>query len=343
MMRLPEFAYHSPTSVEEVSRILAGEGPQAMIVAGGTDLWPNMKRRHQQPKTVVSLRRVAGLRESRNGSGVSLGAGVTLTEIANAPAAEGHQALRRAAAQVANPLLRNAATIGGNVCLDTRCTYYDQNAEWRQAIDHCMKAEGKTCWVAPSSPKCLAISSTDCAPALIALGGEVELVSAADGMRRVALEDLYKNDGIFYLKRRADEVLTQVCLPERSGWTSTYWKLRRRGSIDFPVLGVAGALKMKGEVVEEARVVLGAVSSRPILVVEASEKLRGQALTDDLIAEVAEDCAKLAKPMDNSDFTLYWRKAVVKPYVSGVLKQLRGDDPAGFSLVQREAVLAARS
>jgi 4-hydroxybenzoyl-CoA reductase subunit beta len=337
MMRLPEFDYRSPDSVEEVSRILAGEGPQAMIVAGGTDLWPNMKRRHQQPKTVVSLRKVPGLRES---SASALGAGVTLTEIAGAASAEGHEALRRAAAQVANPLLRNAATIGGNICLDTRCTYYDQNAEWRQAIDHCMKAEGETCWVAPSSPKCLAISSTDCAPALIALGSEVELVSAAEGARRVALEDLYKNDGIFYLKRKPDEVLTQVCLPERSGWTSTYWKLRRRGSIDFPVLGVAGALKLAGDVVEDARIVLGAVSSRPILVTAAADKLRGRALTDDLIQEVADDCAKLAKPMDNSDFTLHWRKAVVKPYVSGVLKQLRGDDPATLSFVQREAANA---
>ncbi len=341
MMRLPEFDYHRPDSAEEVSRILAGEGPQAMIVAGGTDLWPNMKRRHQQPKTVVSLRKVAGLRDSSNGSGLALGAGVTLAEIAAASAAPGQDALRSAAAQVANPLLRNTATIGGNVCLDTRCTYYDQNAEWRLAIDHCMKAEGKTCWVAPSSPKCLAISSTDCAPALMALGAEVEFVSAAAGSRSVALEDLYKNDGIFYLKRQPDEVLTQVRIPDRSGWVSTYWKLRRRGSIDFPVLGVAAALKLNGDVVEEARLVLGAVASRPLLASDATAKLIGQSLTDDLIQEVADDCAKLAKPMDNSDFTLHWRKAVVRPYVSGVLKWLRGDDPAGFSLVQREAAHGA--
>lgn len=340
MMRLPEFDYRAPDSVEEVSRILAGEGPQAMIVAGGTDLWPNMKRRHQQPKVVVALRNVKGLRESANGAGLSLGAGVTLTEIAAAPSAEGHDALRRAAAQVATPLLRGAATIGGNVCLDTRCTYYDQNEEWRRSIDFCMKAEGQTCWVAPSSPKCLAISSTDCAPALMALGAEVQLVSAEGGERSVALEDLYKNDGIFYLKRKPDEVLTTVRVPDRAGWRSTYWKLRRRGSIDFPVLGVAAAVKMSGDSVEDLRIVLGAVSSRPILATDAAAKLVGQVPTDDLIAEVAEACGKLAKPMDNSDFTLYWRKAVVQPYVRGVLKQLRGDDPESFSTLLKRAALA---
>ena len=193
-------------------------------------------------------------------------------------------ALARAAGQVATPQIRNMGTLGGNLCLDTRCTYYNQSLEWRQAISYCMKAPGSTgghacttptgdaiCWVATSSPRCWAVSSTDTAPALIALGARVTLVSA-DGERDIPLEELYADDGMAYLTKRPDEILTAVRLaPAEPGWRSTYWKLRRRGSFDFPVLGVAAALRFaEGGVVTDARVVLGAVASRPVLVPEAS-------------------------------------------------------------------------
>src|SRR5262249_54002220 len=155
--------------------------------------------------------------------------------------------------------LRNMGTIGGNLCLDTRCNYYDQNYEWRKAIDFCMKKDGETCWVATSSPKCLAVSSTDTAPALIALGASVTLLSAS-GTRTVPVEALYSNDGIHYLTRRPDEILTSVRVPRLAGWRSTYWKLRRRGSFDFPVLSVAAAARFaKDGTIEDARIVLGAV------------------------------------------------------------------------------------
>ena len=134
-------------------------------------------------------------------------------------------------------------TLGGNLCLDTRCNYYDQNYEWRKAINFCMKKDGKTCWVATSSPKCLAVSSTDTAPALLALDATVTLVSA-EKTRKIALADLYRNDGIHYLTRQPTEILTAIDVPRLEGWRSTYWKLRRRGSFDFPVLSVAAALKL---------------------------------------------------------------------------------------------------
>src|SRR5262249_52800510 len=153
-------------------------------------------------------------------------------------AAHGLAALRQAAQQVATPQLRNMATVGGNLCLDTRCNYYDQNYEWRKAIDFCMKKDGRICWVATSSPKCLAVSSTDTAPALIALGATVTLLSA-DGARTIRVADLYQNDGIHYLTRRPGELLVSVDVPPLDGWRSAYWKLRRRGSFDFPVLSVA--------------------------------------------------------------------------------------------------------
>ncbi|HEV3010344.1 MAG TPA: FAD binding domain-containing protein, partial [Burkholderiales bacterium] len=225
MMRLPWFEYRAPKTVAEAAGILAGEGPNAMLIAGGTDLLPNMKRRQFAPKMLVSLRKIESLRKN----GAAFGAGLTLTQVihSNAPTA-----LRQAAHQVATVHLRNMGTLGGNLCLDTRCNYYTQNYEWRRAIDFCLKKDGDICWVATASKRCVAASSTDCAPALLALGAKVKLVSAL-GEREVALEDFYNNDGIDYLRRRPDEILTEVSF--RNDVKSTYWKLRRRGAFDFPV------------------------------------------------------------------------------------------------------------
>jgi 4-hydroxybenzoyl-CoA reductase subunit beta len=320
-MRLPWFEWRSPRSIAEAAKILAGEGPQAMLIAGGTDLIPNMKRRHQSPKTLVSLRRVPELKK-RNGA---LGAGLTLTELVHDDTVRArYRGLWQAAAQVATVHLRNMGTLGGNLCLDTRCTYYNQNHEWRKAIDFCLKKDGDICWVATASKRCVAVSSTDTAPALIALGAKVKLVSS-QGEREVPLEALYKNDGIDYLTRRADEILTEVRVPQ--GWTSSYWKLRRRGAFDFPVLGVAAAARLsKDGSVEEARIALGAAASRPFLVDKAGAFLKGRRLTDDVIAAAAAIIASRAKPLDNTDLDLYWRKEVADDFAAYALKELRGDD-----------------
>jgi 4-hydroxybenzoyl-CoA reductase subunit beta len=298
-----------------------------MLVAGGTDLLPNMKRRQQVPPTLVGLRRVAELRRMANGDGLAIGSGMTLTELVrDARVREGYAGLWQAVAQVATPHLRNMGTIGGNLCLDTRCNYYDQNYEWRKAIDFCMKKDGETCWVATSSPKCLAVSSSDSAPALVALGAEVTLVSAS-ATRRIPLSALYQNDGIHYLTKQLPEILTAVHLPPPGGWRSTYWKLRRRGAFDFPVLGVAAAAKLAPDgTVEAARIVLGSVASRPIAADDPANALVGRQLTDEAIAEAAEGTAQLAKPMDNTDFALVWRKRVARDFVTYALREIRGDD-----------------
>ena len=332
MMRLPWFKYHAPRSVAEAAQILAAEGRDAMLIAGGTDLLPNMKRRQQTPATLVSLRQVEGLKRVLNGMGLTLGAGLTLSEVVSTPMVrESYRALWQAAAQVASPQLRNMGTLGGNLCLDTRCLYYNQNEDWRRAIDFCMKRDGKTCWVATRSKRCLAISSTDTAPALISLGAKVRLMSAA-GERDVALNDLYRNDGIDYLARQHDEILTEVVLPERAGWKSTYWKLRRRGSFDFPLLGVAAAARLAADgTVEEARLVLGAVSSQPLLI-EAAQMLVGAKLSDEAIAALGKKAAAAAKPMDNADLDLYWRKDVVAEFVAYAFREIRGDDMAATRL-----------
>src|SRR6266540_5408382 len=319
MMRLPWFEYRAPKSVAEAARILAAEGPAAVLIAGGTDLLPNMKRRQMAPKMLISLKRITQLRQN----GAILGAGLTLSEVVKKK--ELPAALRQAAGQVATVHLRNMGTLGGNLCLDTRCNYYNQNYEWRKAIDFCLKKDGEICWVATASKRCVATSSTDTAPALISLGATVRLVST-QGERDVALADVYKNDGIDYLTRQPDEILTEVKLPAPEGWKSSYWKLRRRGSFDFPVLGVAAAVKTARDgAVEEARVALGAVSSRPLLT-KAGELLVGRKLTDEAIAEVGRKVASVAKPMDNTDLDLYWRKDVVSEFVGYALREIRGDD-----------------
>jgi len=317
MMRLPWFEHRAPKSVQEAARILAGEGPEAMLIAGGTDLLPNMKRRQMAPKILVSLKKIDQLRH--NGS--TVGAAITLTEIIRKP--ELPLGLRQAAHQVATVHLRNMGTIGGNLCLDTRCNYYNQNYEWRKAIDFCLKKDGDICWVATASKRCVAASSTDCAPALMALGARVKLVSSKNE-RELALEDLYHNDGIDYLKRRADEILTEISF--RKDLKSTYWKLRRRGAFDFPVLGVGAAIKMNEDTVEEARIALGAVASRPFLVEKANRFLKGKKLTDEVIEEASRLVASRAKPMDNADLDLYWRKDVSAEFARYALQELRGDD-----------------
>ena len=328
MMRLPWFEHRSPRTVEEAARILAAEGPGAMLIAGGTDLLPNMKRRQMAPKLLVSLRNIPSMKSrTASSGGLTLGAGLTLTEVLADPRTPA--ALRQAASQVATVHLRNMGTLGGNLCLDTRCNYYNQNYEWRKAIDFCLKKDGAICWVATASKRCVAMSSTDCAPALIALGATAKLVSPA-GEREIPVDDLFKNDGIDYLARRPDEILTELRVPggtaPDSPARSTYWKLRRRGAFDFPVLGVAAAVVVKNGIVEKARIALGAVASRPFLVDKAGEFLEGKRLDDAVIAEAVKITAARAKPMDNADLDLYWRKEVTAEFVSYALRELRGDD-----------------
>ena len=326
MMRLPPFTLKTPRTIAEAAQWLADAPADTMLLAGGTDLVPNMKRKQQTPTTVVALRSLTALREIRNGAGLTIGAGATLTQIVNdARIRAGAPGLWQAAAQIATPHLRNMGTIGGNLCLDTRCTYYDQNFEWRQAIDFCMKKDGKTCWVATSSPRCLAVSSTDTAPMLQALGARVHLVSTR-GERDVDVADLYANDGMHYLTRRPDEILTSVAIPALDGWRSTYWKLRRRGSFDFPVAAAAVAARLDGDAVVEARIVLGAVASRPMASPKAAALLAGQRLTDEAIAAAADAAYDVAKPMDNTDYELVWRKKMIRALVTYALKEVRGDD-----------------
>ncbi len=325
MLRLPEFRYVAVRTAREAARILKDHGPDAMAVAGGTDLYPNMKRRQFTPKLVVGLRGLEEARDIRANGGLTLGALATLTEVAAHPEiASRWPAVARSAGLVSSPPLRNVGTIGGNLCVDTRCNYYNQTEFWRASIGYCMKRDGTICLVAPGSDICWALSSSDTAPVMISLDAEVDLVGA-DSERRIPVAALYGIDGIAYLSKKPEEILTAIHVPARDGWRMTYRKLRRRGSIDFPIVGVAAAVKLDGGgVVEDVRIVLGAVHVAPVRAVEAEEFLHGRTLDAESIEMAAGIAYKPAKPLDNADLAYHWRKQMARIETGRALRELAG-------------------
>lgn len=329
MLRLPPFQLHNPKQIGEAAQMLADHGGKARLLAGGTDLLPNMKRRHQNAEALIGLRRVEGLRGIRRGSGgeTSIGAMTTLSEIVRSELIHSqHPMFWRAVASISSPVLQSTGTIGGNLCLDTRCTYYNQNEEWRESISFCMKEEGETCWVAPNSPRCWAISASDSAPVLSAIEAQVKLVSK-DGDRVIAVKDLFNDDGIEYLKKRPDEILTEVILPDPTTFKASHWKLRRRGSIDYSVLTVGAAAWFDGDKVEKVNIHLGAVNSYPAVPEKSCEFLVGKPLTEENIAEAAGMSRQGSTPMDNTDFLARWRGQMVERYVSAALREIAGLEP----------------
>jgi 4-hydroxybenzoyl-CoA reductase subunit beta len=327
MLRLPEFNYIQPRSLKQATRALAELGADAMLVAGGTDVYPKMKRGQFTPRHLVSLRNLRelkGIRQSKDG--LWIGAGESLTAVSAHPLIVKHfPALSHAAESVSTPQLRNMGTIGGNVLVDTRCNYYDQTFFWRQAVGFCMKKDGDICLVAPGSTKCLAIASSDTAPVLVSLGAEAILVNKQEE-RRIKLEDLYRDDGIDYAAKAKDEVLKGLLIPRDSlGRRNAYLKLRRRGSFDFPILGVAATMDMneQGEC-RTASVVLTAVASAPKVVPEASTLLDSKKVTRELIDAVADAAAKISHPLDNADLDYWYRKRMAKVYTQRALAQVAG-------------------
>jgi 4-hydroxybenzoyl-CoA reductase subunit beta len=326
MMRLPKFAYLAPRTVADTVKMMGDAGVAGQYVAGGTDLYPNMKRRQQTPKTVISVARVAELNEIRGDgkSGVRVGAGVSLTDLIEHPVIKRDYPMVAAAARtISTPVLRNMGTVGGNLLLDTRCNYYDQNFEWRKGINFCLKKDGDVCWVAPGSQKCWAVQSADLVPLMVALGARVRLVSTL-GERVIDAAALYQDDGINYLHKRHDELLADIQLPPTNGWRATYKKLRRRGAFDFPVLGVAVRLDVeKDGTVKAAKVILGGIAPAPVEVADAAAALVGGALDEERMRRAAEACYVKARPLDNTDFVMNWRKQMTKPYVLRALEELR--------------------
>src|SRR5688572_5776931 len=329
MMRLPKFEYRTPQTIAEAVKIMADVGPAGQFVAGGTDLYPNMKRRQQTPKTVISVMRLRELNQISGDarSGIRIGASVILTDICEHPIINrDYPVIARATQTISTPILRNMGTIGGNLLLDTRCNYYDQNYEWRKGINFCLKKDGDVCWVAPGSSKCWAVQSSDLVPVMVAIGAKFRLASTL-GERMIDAGGFYNDDGIDYLKKRRDELLVDVHLPPLNGWRASYQKLRRRGAFDFPVLGVAAWVQLDhAGAVKNAKLVLGAVAPSPLEVKEAAEALIGHPLDETHIQAAAEAAYIKARPLDNTDFVMNWRKQITKQYTLRALQELAAPD-----------------
>ena len=303
-------------------------GPKAMFVAGGTDLFPKLKRRQFEVEALIGLDFLAHTIH-RGDDETVVDAGVTLASAAT------HAELRsqfpgyaEAAGLVSSPPLRNAGTIGGNLCVDTRCNYYDMTYEWRKAAGFCIKKDGDICLVAPSSSRCWAVSSSDTAPMAIALGALVTL-AGPDGERELPVAALYRDDGIDYLAKQPNEVVTCLRLPAADGTRTAYVKLRRRGSIDFPIAGAGVALRMDGDKVASCRIVLSAVASHPLEAAEAGDFMVGKRVDEETTRAAAEIAAKPAKPLDNADLTHFWRKKMVRVVVEQALARAN-DQQQGF-------------
>lgn len=332
MLRLPPIKLETPSTTTEAAQLIANAGGSVRLVAGGTDLWPNMKRRHQKAETVISLMSIPGLDVIDSAAAdLRLGATAKLSDIIRDDnIRKRFPAFANAVASISSPPLRNMGTIGGNLCVDTRCTYYNQTEEWRRSIDYCLKEDGDICWVAPKSPRCWAHTASDSAPILCALDAKVRLVSPT-GERELPLVDLYVDDGIDYLAKQPDEILTEVSVPgssDASHCSSSFWKLRRRGSIDFATMSVAAAVWTDdNDQVTRASMYLGAVGSAPMPVAEMESVLVGNKITEEAIAQIAHAAHRIARPMDNTDFAAAWRGKMTEQYAAAALREIAGLPP----------------
>jgi len=314
-LSLPQFKLLRPRTLDDARSLLARHN-NARIVAGGTDLIPSMRQKLFEPQYVIDIRNIAELKGIRQqGSGVEIGALTSLTTIEHSDLLRRrYPVLTEAAATVASPLLRNMGTIGGNICLDTRCLWYNQSLTWRKGCGFCIKKDGDLCHVAPGGSKCWAAFSGDTPPALLCLNAEIEIASA-DGLKRMPLRDFYTNDGVAYRNLQPNELVTRVFLPESSAdYRGVYRKLRVRGSIDYPLAGIAVVMKRSNGHIADARVAVTAVNPAPLLVKGASELLAGKIVDEALAEAVGNLAAKTAKPLTTSALTPEYRREMIRVF-----------------------------
>ena len=324
-MSLPAFRVARPKTVEEAVRVLSEWGPEAMVIAGGTDVVPNLQMRLFSPKLLLDLKAISALRgiTIAGGGALRIGALTTLTEIIESPLVQkNYPVLASAASTVAGPLQRNMGTLGGNLCLETRCLWYNQSYFWRKSLGGCLKKDGPICHVAPGGKRCWAVWSGDTAPALITLDAEIE-IAGPRGVRRLPLAQFYKNDGMDRIALSRDELVTAVSVPARTaGRRGAYLKLRIRDAVDYPLAGVAVALEVdKGGICRDARVALAAANPAPLLVKEAGDALNGQKYSPELIERVAQAAIRTGKPLTTSASTPVYRREMLRVFTRRALEQ----------------------
>jgi 4-hydroxybenzoyl-CoA reductase subunit beta len=316
-LSLPQFRLLRPRSVDEAVANLARHAGNIRVLAGGTDLIPSMRQKLFEPEHVLDLRGITELRGVRPESdgGVEIGALTTLSAIERSAYLRQHfPVLTEAAATVASPVLRNMGTIGGNICLDTRCLWYNQSLTWRKGCGFCIKKDGDLCHVAPGGKKCWAAFSGDTPPALLCLNAEIEIVGT-DGKRRVPLRDFYTGDGENYRKLLPSELVTRVFLPaDAADYRGVYRKLRVRGSIDYPLAGVAVVMKRSNGHIADARLAITAVNPAPLLVQQAGELLIGKIVDETLADRVGTAAARTAKPLTTSALTPEYRREMIRVF-----------------------------
>ncbi len=323
MLTIPPLELLRPRSLAEALEALSVGG---VLVAGGTDVVPNLKRGVLESARLVSLRRVpelAGIGVDEDGRLV-VGAGTVLTDVARDPRVRAEwSALSTAASLVASPAIRNVGTLGGNVLLDTRCAFYDQSAFWRGALGHCLKTTGDGCHVVPGGRRCVAAFSADTPPVLIAYGATARLASPR-GDRVVPLEDLYAADGAEHRRLGPDEVLVEVRVPRPTpGSRAAYVKVRERAAIDFPALSIALVVVLVDRVLRRVSLVVGALGARP-KVVDGLENVVGQRLDEALVEAIAARAHAACHPLDNVDMVAAWRRTVLPVHVRRMLRSLAG-------------------
>jgi 4-hydroxybenzoyl-CoA reductase subunit beta len=316
-LSLPQFKLLRPRSVAEAIEHLVNHAGSVRVLAGGTDIIPSMQQKLFEPEYVVDLRGVTALRgiKQQPDGGAEIGALTTIRTIERSDFLRDHYpVLTEAAGTVASPVLRNMGTIGGNICLDTRCLWYNQSLTWRKGCGFCIKKDGDLCHVAPGGTKCWAAFSGDTPPALLCLKAEIEIASP-NGTRRVALSEFYTGLGDNYRKLQPNELVTRVFLPASSkDYRGVYRKLRVRGSIDYPLAGVAVVLKRSNGHIGDARIGITAVNPAPLLVKGVSELLAGRALDDALAEAVGDLAAKISKPLTTSALTPEYRREMIRVF-----------------------------
>jgi len=324
-MTLPPFELLRPTSLDAALEALERYGPEAQVIAGGTDLIPSLKQRLFAPRVLIDLKRLRDLDYLRTESDGTLVVGALTricTLVNSALVARQFPVLHQAAGTVASPLLRNLGTLGGNLCLDTRCLYYNQSAFWRESLGYCLKKDGTVCHVAPGGRVCWAVFSGDTAPALLTLDARLELASPR-GTREVPLAGFYVNEGALRIAKAHDELVTAVRVPpSRAGWRGVYKKYRVRQSIDYPLAGVAAVMRKSADgTCLEARLALTAVNPAPKLV-EAAGRLQGRRYDPALVEEVAHEAIRTGKPLRTSASTPEYRRHILRVFVRRALQEL---------------------
>ncbi len=327
-MSLPEFKVLRPRTTADAIALLAEHAGNIRILAGGTDLLPSMQQKLFEPQYVLDIRRIAELKGIRPqpDRAVEIGALTPLTDIERSDVLRSrYPVLPEAAKTVASPVLRNMGTIGGNICLDTRCLWYNQSLQWRKSCGFCIKKDGDLCHVAPGGSKCWAVFSGDTPAALLCLDAEIEIANSS-GVRRAKLADFYTGIGDDYRKLQSDELVTRVLLPaSSSGYRGVYRKLRVRGSIDYPLAGVAVVLKRSNGRIEDARVALTAVNPAPVLVKGATELLAGKRLTEASAEAAGVLAARTAKPLTTSALTPEYRREMIRVFTKRAVLALAAE------------------